>query len=151
MRLGIALACLLWTQALAAPVPKEIAKKPTSLAGTWKILETQSFGGNPNTSGAYWTMDEKGNSWFHSTEQPPVNAKPSDVNVADLAKREMNYRSPNAANEEYSMYGIFAFEDDVLVINYDTGKRGRGNRPKGLELETGGTRWKLKKIAEFGK
>jgi len=49
------------------------------------------------------------------------------------------------------MYGIFAFEDDVLVINYDTGKRGRGNRPKGLELETGGTRWKLKKIAEFGK
>ncbi len=151
MRVCLALTCLFPTFAFAAPVPKEIAKKPGSLAGTWKILESQHFGAKPTASETYWTMDENGNSWFHSTEKPPVNAPPSDVNVADFARGEMKHRSPNAMKEEYSMYGVFAFEADVLVINYHFQKSGPEKRPKGLELELGGMRWKLKRIEGNGK
>ena len=151
MRVCFAWTCLFATLASAAPVPKEVGKKPASLAGTWKILESQRHGSKPSTSEAYWTMDEKGNSWFHSTEKPPLNAPPSDVNAADFAKGEMNYRSPSAKKDEYSMYGVFAFEGDVLVINYNFEKSGPEMRPKGLELEAGGMRWKLKKVAEYAK
>ncbi len=149
MRVCIALTCLFSTLALAAPVPKEIKKRPSSLAGTWKILESQRFGANPNSNEAYWSMDEKGNSWFHSTETPPLNQSPSDVNAADFAKGEMNHRSPSAKIDGYTMHGVFAFEGDLLVINYNFEKSGSEKRPKGLELEPGGMRWKLKKIAEY--
>ena len=151
MRACLVLTCLFSTLVVAAPVPKEIKKKPGSLAGTWKILESQRFGANPATNETYWTMDEKGNSWFHSTEKPPVNAPPSDVNIADFAKGEMKHRSPNAMKEEYSMYGVFAFEADVLVINYCFEESGPEKRPKSLELELGGMRWKLKRIEGNGK
>ena len=151
MRVSLALACLIPTLALAAPVPKEIKKKPTSLAGTWKILELQGFGAQPSTNDGYWTMDEKGNSWFHPTETPPANAKPSDVNVADFDKGEMNHCAPHAAKDEFAMFGVFAFEGDVLIINYHMQNSGREKRPKGLELEVGGMRWKLRKNAESGK
>jgi hypothetical protein len=151
MRACFALACLFSTLASAAPVPKEIAKKPTSLAGTWKIVESQRFGAKPNTNEAYWTMDEKGNSWFHQGEKPPLNAKPTDVNVADVATGEMKYRSPDAKNGEYSMYGVFAFVEDVLIINYHFEKSGPEKRPKSVELEAGGMRWKLKKVADFNR
>ena len=148
MRACLALTCLFSTLVLAAPVPKEIKKKPSSLAGTWKILETQRFGAQPTSSERYWTLDAKGNSWFHSAEKPPDNSPPSDVNVADFATGEMNHRNPSAQVEGYTMHGVFAFEGDVLVINYDMDKTGRAKRPKSIALEPGGMQWRLKQVAE---
>lgn len=155
-RFALLAAAFVSTAVVAAPVPKDLKKKPVSLDGTWEVVEYHANGNKVNSTAIKWVIDGqnlsiersnvKGGGAIRVATVTYTLVKP-DGGATNALDYTFNYT--NGVTPPRTMPGIFEADGDTLKFCWTNAAN--GERPKECAPAQGNLMYVFKRVDEKSK
>lgn len=129
-RLVCLAALTLTAAALAAPVPKEVKKRPADLNGTWEVVEYHTGGNKVNLANTKWVIDgeslqiQRNNAALPGKLAVTYSLKKPQGGADNALDYVLTY-DENAGRPPRTNPGVFELDGDTLKFCWSS----RGERP----------------------